>query len=139
MFFFFVCYQSENNCIIKTGEDTKTLTIVEKSIQNDFKEGLPPHLQPDAKSKTYLPGSDQSRIFVASYSEFVNLNDEDIQRILRHRLILVHGNPIDYDYGWNLKSFARVHDVDAVTTVHGRICIILLNVFTKTKISFVKS
>jgi hypothetical protein len=76
---------------------------------------------------------------VASYSEFVNLEDEDVQRILRDRLILVHGNPIDYDYGWNLKSFARVHDVDSVTTVHGRICIVLLNVFTKSKISIDKS
>jgi hypothetical protein len=76
---------------------------------------------------------------VASYSEFMSLEDEDIQRILRRRLILVHGNPIGYNYGWNLKSFARVYNVDALTTVHGGICILLLNVFTKTKISFDKS
>lgn len=125
--------------IIKTGEDTETLRKVEAAIQANFKNGLPPHLQPDAKSATYLAGSDQSRIFVASHSEFLKLEDEDIQRILRHRLILVHGNPIEYNYGWNLKSFAQVHDVDAVTTIHGGICILLLNVLTKTRISFNKS
>jgi hypothetical protein len=136
---FFSLYHSENDYIIKTGEDNETLRKVEASIQSNFKNGLPPHLQPDAKSTTYLPGSDQSRIFVASYSEFSSLEDDDIQRILRHRLVLVHGNPIDYNYGWNLKSFARVHDVDVMTTVHGGFCILLLNVFTKTRISFDKS
>lgn len=94
---------------------------VEASIQGDFKNGLPPHLQPEAKSTTYVPGSDQSRIFVASHSEFSNLHAKDIQNILRHRLILIHGNPLDYNYGWDLESFGRVHDVDEKTTVHGAI------------------
>jgi hypothetical protein len=133
--FFPPLYQSENDYIIKTGEDTETLKIVEASIQANFKNGLPPHLQADAKSTAYLPGSDQSRIFVASYSEFLSLKDKDIQGILRHRLILVHGNPIEYDYGWDLRSFSQVHDVDTTTTVHGGISIPLLYVFTKLKIS----
>lgn len=94
---------------------------VEASIQGDFKNGLPPHLQPDAKSMTYLPGTDQSRIFVASHSEFLNLDANDIQNILRDRLILVHGNPFDYNYRWDLKSIGRVYDVDMETTIHGEI------------------
>jgi len=77
---------------------------VESLIQANFINDLPPHLQLSAKDVTYSPGSDQSRIFVASHSEFSCLHDEDIQRILRERLILVHGNPFDYNYGWDLKK-----------------------------------
>jgi len=113
----------------QTGDDLETLKIVEASIQADFKNGLPPHLQADAKSMSYVPGSDQSRIFVASHSEFSSLRDRDIQRILRHRLILVHGNPIVSNFGWDLESFGQVHDVDAVTTIHGGIRVLLLKYF----------
>jgi len=67
----------------------------------------------------YEPGSDQSRIFVASHSEFTGLRARDIQKILRNRLILVHGVPSDYDYGWNLDSFGRLYDVDMKTLVQG--------------------
>jgi hypothetical protein len=116
----------------QTGDNFETLRIVEASIQADFKNGLPPHLQAEAKSKSYTPGSDQSRIFVASHSEFSSLRDRDIQRILRHRLILVHGNPMVSNFGWDLESFGQVHDVDGVTTIHGVICILLLNIFTET-------
>jgi hypothetical protein len=70
---------------------------------------------------TYSPGSDQSRIFVASHSEFTDLQDQDVQTILRERLILVHGTPLDYNYGWNLKSFGRLHDVDKEITINGEI------------------
>lgn len=47
------------------------------------------------------------------------MEDREVQKILRDRLILVHGNPLDYGYGWNLKSFGRLHDVDKEVTVHG--------------------
>lgn len=69
----------------------------------------------------YIPGSNQSRIFVAPYSEFSSLHARDIQSILRERIILVHGNPLDYSYGWDLESFGRLHDVDKKTNVHGEI------------------
>lgn len=68
---------------------------------------------------TYAPGSEQSRIFVASHSDFLSLEARDIQRILRERLILVHGNSFDYNYGWDLESFARLHDIDKKVSVHG--------------------
>jgi hypothetical protein len=106
---------------LQTGDDTETLLKVEALIQANFIDGLPPHLQLTAKDITYAPGTDQSRIFVASHSEFACLDDRDVQRILRHRIILVHGNPIDYHYGWDLKSFGRLHDVDKEITVHGEI------------------
>lgn len=76
-----------------------------------------------------MPGSDQSRIFVASHSEFSSLHDQDVQRILRERLILVHGNPFDYNYGWDLKSFGRLHDVDKMITVHGEVLIPFYDLF----------
>lgn len=107
--------------IVKTGEDTETLRKVEARIQAEFKNGLPPHLQPNAKSMEYAPGADQSRIFVASHSEFTKLHARDIQRILRERIILVHGCPLDYDYQWDLESFGRLYDVDRKTTVHGKV------------------
>ena len=66
-----------------------------------------------------MPGSDQSRIFVASHQEYSKLDDADIQNILRERLILVHGNPFDYRYGWDLETFGRIYDVDKKITVHG--------------------
>lgn len=107
------------NIIIKVGDDTETLRRLEARIQGDFINGLPPHLQPNAKSMEYVPGSDQSRIFVASYSEFSSLHARDVQNILRERLILVHGTPSDYKYGWDLDSFGRLYDVDKKINVHG--------------------
>jgi hypothetical protein len=107
---------------VKAGEDTETLRKVEARIQAEFKNGLPPHLQPNAKSTEYMPGTDQSRIFVASHSEFMNLHAREIQKILRQRIILVHGCPLDYNYGWDLESFGRLYDVNRKTTVHGIVC-----------------
>ena len=106
---------------IKTGDDTETLRKLEERIQADFINGLPPHLQPNARNTAYGPGSDQSRIFVASHSDFNCLRDVDVQRILQKRLILVHGNPFDYSYGWDLSSFGRLYDVDKKTTIQGKI------------------
>jgi hypothetical protein len=131
-------YQFQSHYLFKTGDDTETLRKVEASIQADFKNGLPPHLQPNAKTMEYLPGSDQSRIFVASHSEFSKLHARDVQRILRDRIILVHGNPLDYNYGWDLESFGRVYDVDMQTTVHGGIITLFWKDFTNTRNSFNK-
>jgi hypothetical protein len=117
-----ICFSLVINLnIIQTGDDTETLKKVEARIQAEFKNGLPPHLQPDAKSMEYSPGTGQSRIFVASHVEFARLHARDIQKILRQRVILVHGNSFDYDYGWDLESIGRLYDVDKKTTVHGEI------------------
>lgn len=110
----------------------KTLEKLEARIQSDFKHGLPPHLQPDAKSMEYKPGTDQSRIFVASSSEFARLHARDVQRILRERIILVHGNSFDYDYRWDLESFGRLFDVDRKTTIQGETqCSFIKHTFSK--------
>jgi hypothetical protein len=66
-----------------------------------------------------VPGSDQSRIYVTSHTEFSTLSAREVQSILRQRFILVHGNPFDYNYGWDLESFGRLYDVDKKTNVHG--------------------
>jgi hypothetical protein len=113
----FLSSRPANN--VKIGDDTNTLRKIEARIQADFKNGLPPHLQPNASSMECFPGSGQSGVYVTSHSEFSKLHPRDIQRILRQRLILVHGNPIDFDYGWDLDSFGRIYDVDKKTTVHG--------------------
>ena len=107
--------------ITKTGADVDTLRQLESRIQAEFKNGLPPHLQPEANNMDYAPGSDQSRIFVASHTEFASLDPSCVQRILRERLILVHGNPLDYDYRWDLRSLGRVFDVDKRTHIQGEI------------------
>ena len=49
---------------IKTDNDVQILSKIEARIQADFKDGFPPHLSENAKSLKYLPGSDQSQIFV---------------------------------------------------------------------------
>jgi hypothetical protein len=59
----------------------------------------------------------------------LRLDDGDIQKILRERVILVHGNPIDYNYGWDLKSFGRLYDVDKKINVHGGNGIPYVNLF----------
>ena len=69
--------------ITKTGDDAETLRIVEALMRANFKDGVPPHLQPKAQSLTYEPGSDQSRIFVTSHSEFTRLHAREVQGILR--------------------------------------------------------
>ena len=48
------------------------------------------------------------------------MHARDVQRILRDRLILVHGNPFDFNYQWDLDSFARLYDVDHETTMQGK-------------------
>lgn len=124
----------------QTGDDTETLLKLEARIQAGFHDGLPPHLQPRAKSMTYTPGSDQSRIFVASHSDFSSLHPREVQRILRERLILVHGTPFDYQYGWDLESFGRLHDVDKKITVNGEIGLPFLQaVITRTTFSLYES
>lgn len=80
----------------------------------------------------YKPESDQSRIFVTSHSEFSRLHARDVQKILRERLILVHGNPLGYDYGWDLESMGRLYDVDRKMTVHGEIGFLSVNLFILT-------
>ena len=99
----------------------ETLKKIEALIQKEFKNGLLPHLQPNAKNCSYIPGSDQSSIFVALYEEYKKLDEMDVQKILHNRVILVHGNPLDYDYGWNIKSLALLYDVDKKMMVHGEI------------------
>jgi hypothetical protein len=81
-----------------------------------------------------MPRTEQSRIFVSSHSDFKSLRDKDIQRILRDRLILVHGNPLDYEYGWDLESFGRVYDVDRKLTVQGESDIDLFILFNKISV-----
>lgn len=100
---------------------------MEALIQADFQNGLPPHLQPNAKSVEYAPGSGQSRIFVSSHSEFSSLDAMDVQNILRRRIILVHGCPVDYNYGWDLQSFGRIYDVDKNVSVQGGILLLFRN------------
>ena len=56
---------------------------------------------------------------MASHLEFLSLTAGDIQKILRQQIILVHGNPIDYNYDWDLESFSQLYDVDKMTTMHG--------------------
>ena len=86
---------------------------------------------------TYTPGSDQSRIFVSSHSAFLSLEDREVQRILRQRLSLVHGHSFDYNYQWDLESFARLHDVDKKVTVLGEPVVACLQPFlTKSAFSF---
>ena len=105
--------------INQTGDDTETLKILEAHIQAGFKNGLPPHLLPTARSVEYRPGSEQSAIFVSSSADFSRLEDTAVQDILRQRVMLVHGNQFEYNYGWNLKSFARLYDVDKKISLLG--------------------
>ena len=134
---FFTCDDGLN--IYKTGDDAETLRKVEACIQAQFKDGLPPHLLANANSPTYAPGSSQSRIFVSSYSEFSGLEATEIQRILRHRLILVHGHSFDYDYGWDLQSFGRLYDVDKKVSVQGKKNYILIHKHLYFKLHIVSS
>jgi hypothetical protein len=108
------------NILNQTGDDTDTLRKVEAKIQAQFQGGLPPHLLPNASSTEYVAGSGQSRIFVSSQSEFSRLETAEVQRILRQRLILVHGHTFEYNYGWDLPSLARLHDVDKMVSVLGK-------------------
>jgi len=109
--------------ISKTGDDTETLRKLEDLIHAEFKNGLPPHLQSNARSQSHLPGTDQSGIYVTSNSEFKKLHAREVQRILRQRIILVHGNSFDRSYGWDLESFGELYDVDKKTKVQGKIAI----------------
>ena len=134
LFFIYLLYLK----IIKTGDDAETLRKLEHRMQAEYKDGLPPHLQPSARNTAYVPGSDQSRIFVTSHSEFNSLPDRDVQAILHQRLILVHGNPFDYNYGWDLASFGRLFDVEKETTIQGETRIPILRRMFQNWFSFHK-
>ena len=103
----------------KTGLDAETLRLLEKRVQEGFIDGVPPHILPSATRLTYTPNSHQSRFFVAPHSEYINLTPQTILGVLRERHIIVHDHPFADQYGWNLDSFARLYDVDKITTVHG--------------------
>jgi hypothetical protein len=105
--------------LLKTGIDAETLQRLERQVQEGFIDGVPPHLLPSARSLTYAANSNQSRFFVTPHSEYISLTPETILGVLRKRHIIVHGHPFDHQYGWNLDSFARLYDVDKMTTVHG--------------------
>ena len=59
----------------------------------------------------------------------MSLHPIEIQSILRDRLILVHGNPSDYSYGWDLESFGQVHNVDRTMSVHGEIIVVFCHMY----------
>ena len=88
-------------------------------MKEGFVDGVPPHLLLSARSLSYKAKSHQSRFFVASHSEYINLTPQTILGVLRERHIIVHSHPFNHEYGWNLDSFARLYDVDKPTTVHG--------------------
>lgn len=121
---------SELNIINKTGDDTDTLRKVEARIKDGFRDGLPPHLQLNASSLEYEPGSDQSRIFVSSYADFSDMDSADIQGVLRQRVILVHGHAFDCNYGWDLASMGRLYDVDKKVSVLGKTLSSFVHCFT---------
>lgn len=102
------------------GADAETLRQLEIRVQEGFVDGVPPHLLSSATSLIYTPNSNQSRFFVAPHSEYIQLNQQQILGVLRQRNIIVHGQSFNHEYGWNLESFARLYDVDRMTTVHGR-------------------
>lgn len=104
---------------MKTGVDAETLRRLESRVQDGFVDGLPPHLLPSARDLAYAADSGQSRFFVSPHSEYITLTPREIMGVLRHRHIIVHGHPFNDHYGWNLDSFARLYDVDRLTTVHG--------------------
>lgn len=76
---------------------------------------------------------------MSSHSEFSNLQARDVQAILRERLILVHGVPIDYKYGWDLESMDRLFDVDKKVNVHGEVAIAFFESMSKMLFSYVES
>jgi hypothetical protein len=49
------------------------------------------------------------------------LTSQQILGVLRQRHIIVHGHPFNHKYGWNLETFARLYDIDKITTVNGEI------------------
>lgn len=122
--------------IDQTGDDTDTLRKVEACVQARFHDGVPPHLLPSAGSMAYDAGSDQSRIFTSSHAEFSRLEAGDVQGILRERLILVHGHPLDHDYRWDLPSLGRIYDVEKKITLLGRCFFSFLNSCAVTLSSF---
>jgi hypothetical protein len=105
--------------MVKTGVDAETLQQLETRVREGFVDGLPPHLLSSARGLVYTPESNQSRFFVAPHQEYLKLTPQEILGVFRDRHILVHGHPFDHEYGWNLDSFGRLYDVDAITTVHG--------------------
>ena len=95
------------------------LQWLEKQVQEGLIDGVPPHLLPSTRSLTYVADSDQSCFFVAPHSEYINLTPQTVLGVLRKRHIIVHSHPFDHQYGWNLNSFACLHDIDKITMVHG--------------------
>jgi hypothetical protein len=64
------------------------------------------------------------------------LEPEKIQAILRERLMLVHGHPFEYEYGWNLPSLGRLFDVDKKVSVLGKSPYSFVNQFDMNIIQF---
>lgn len=93
---------------------------MEAKIRENDQENLPPHLCAEARILDYNTDSSPSRICVFPYVEYIQHKPAMIQRILRDRHILVHGVPLEHEYGWDIETLGTVWDVDKPTTVQGK-------------------
>ena len=108
-----------------TGESNQILSDFEYSV------GVAANFEPRRSSRN-IQSKDKAAI---NYVNYVpppkSSSGKKKLAILRDQLILVHRNPLDYNYRWDLESFGEVHDVDMNTMVHGEIGILLSNAFAK--------
>ena len=87
--------------------------------------GIPLHALPGARHKDCSPplslqsSPAQSQIFVVEYAEFKAMSSFDIQRIFRHRHILVLNHPQERTYSFDLQCLHALGDLDQKRDMQG--------------------
>jgi hypothetical protein len=84
----------------------------------EFRDGLPPHLHPSARSKEYTPGA--SSIFVVDLEDFRSMTAQEVQEVFRHRHILVRKSPIETT-GFNLDALEMLGSLTTKVPMQGRL------------------
>ena len=89
-------------------------TLVEKS----YVDGKPKHHHHTARDVDYTPGS--SIFFITDHARFMKLSSGDIQRIAKHRHIVVQNIPQE-DFDWSRNTLAKLGDLEQLREIQGMI------------------
>ena len=93
------------------------LRNVQDLVEANYENGRPKHHLPSA----YMPERQEgaSIFFMVQYEDFVKMSGSDIQRIGRHRHIVVRGVPQEH-HEWNHATLSQVGSLNRPRDMQGK-------------------
>ena len=97
--------------------DHKAIRLIQESVEAGYVNGLPKHHLPSAFDVDVQPGS--SCIFVCSYAQYVGLSTPTLQKIFRHRHILITNAPVS-GIRFNINGLQTIGDVHEPRSIQSK-------------------